>query len=794
VVSARSAGVAGALLIGLGTIEPCGAAWTASRPVADAELSDFIAIQTLGVGPVSISPDGERMLLPLCGYTNVAKPGATPAAECRLIERTRLTKRISTLIKTPGLEETMFSSWSPSGSNLALVAPTQGKGDGTAALSVRLGDGNVHILSEANPRYPAKWLDDQQILFVSPAPEAADTPKTTDDTDGIRIFSSPAKESSNFKRVAASGRLMIANAVTGQVRSISEVIRFDYAGSNYVALSPTRDRLVYGVWTAEPDMNNAVQTKFEVWLLNLKDGKVARIAKDVINLPSGFSASWSPDGRYVAWFSDTLTGTGELDVFDSRTKRLHRHETRESPGIDDPTPDVPWHMNAGGWTVASIWGLGGKPPLWIDNDRIVTAVYRGPIDARPIDKNPHEVWLLSVATNRARRLWGDKGQLILGLVPDFSGTRALQTQGRIVVHVSNERHDESWRLIDLRDGTAQEFGGTKAVTYYGQVGDELPRGSPDGEAIIAAMQSSTQPTDIWSLPLDGKRPAKIFELNLALANKSLGRSTIFEFKGPDGRDYHAGLILPSDYKAGCPVPTIVDVYYMNNRSALMNFFGLLEPRVSNALILSSHGYAVLAPDVNIASEGNRPKEITEYVNAAIDQAVRLGYADPSRLGVTGHSYGGYSTYSVITNSDRFKAAVVRSGFASWIPQYLTLHDNGTNDLQAEGVRGPGGTLWTNRAGYIRNSPLFEFDRVKTPTLIVHGTEDPLSDFNARAAYVALRRLDKPVSLALYQGEEHVQDLWSWNHQMDYGTRMLAWYGKYLGTPSSEPCQGSVTSK
>ena len=78
-----------------------------------------------------------------------------------------------------------------------------------------------------------------------------------------------------------------------------------------------------------------------------------------------------------------------------------------------------------------------------------------------------------------------------------------------------------------------------------------------------------------------------------------------------------------------------------------------------------------------------------------------------------------------------------------------------------------------------NSPLFFFDRITTPVLIVHGTKDYLSDANAKMAFVALQRLGKDAALALYDGEGHSKNEYSVSNQQDYIQREIAWLDRYI---------------
>ena len=92
----------------------------------------------------------------------------------------------------------------------------------------------------------------------------------------------------------------------------------------------------------------------------------------------------------------------------------------------------------------------------------------------------------------------------------------------------------------------------------------------------------------------------------------------------------------------------------------------------------------------------------------------------------------------------------------------------------------GGTPWQFRNRYIENSPIFYLDRVETPLMIVHGSEDKtVAPFLGDEVFVGLRRLGKEIQYARYEGEEHGPDNWSYANQIDLCNRMIAWFDQYL---------------
>jgi dipeptidyl aminopeptidase/acylaminoacyl peptidase len=167
----------------------------------------------------------------------------------------------------------------------------------------------------------------------------------------------------------------------------------------------------------------------------------------------------------------------------------------------------------------------------------------------------------------------------------------------------------------------------------------------------------------------------------------------------------------------------------------------------------------------------------------VDRTIDMGVADPNRIGIIGHSYGGYSTLALIAQSRRFKAAVMRAGFGDLIAAYGELSPDGTNYMVpwAESGQGRmGGSPWEVRERYLENSPIFQLDRVDTPLLIIHGTVDrAVAPFLTDQVFVGLRRLGKRVDYVRYAGEDHWEGQWGRPNQIDYLTRVIDWFDRYL---------------
>ena len=190
-------------------------------------------------------------------------------------------------------------------------------------------------------------------------------------------------------------------------------------------------------------------------------------------------------------------------------------------------------------------------------------------------------------------------------------------------------------------------------------------------------------------------------------------------------------------------------------------------------------------------ETNAPiQELAELVLSGIDAIIDMGIADPNRLGIMGHSYGGYCVNALITQTSRFSAAVSSAPLANLISFYGHLTEEGDSQWihWAEKEQGKmGGSLWEFRDRYIENSPIFFLDKVETPLLLVVGTLDGVPAVpQAGEMFSGLRRLGKKAVLARYEGEGHSQVTnWRYPNVADYWQRVLSWFDAHLSESSEE---------
>lgn len=276
--------------------------------------------------------------------------------------------------------------------------------------------------------------------------------------------------------------------------------------------------------------------------------------------------------------------------------------------------------------------------------------------------------------------------------------------------------------------------------------------------------------------------------NLDLAE---GEFRSIEYRSLDGEKQRGWLLLPSGHDPRKRYPLITYVYLgliMGDTPPSMH--RAASGSSLNTQIASAQGFAVLFPSMPVPWE----KEVLDPmlllpngVLPAVDKVVDLGIADPERIFVMGHSFGGFSTNGLVTQTQRFKAAVSAAGSANLVSYHSAFHPGlryapfphenmfGYYGLETGWYRF-NNPPWRDLGRYLRNSPITYVDRVTTPVLFVHGDMDYVPIEQAEEFFSALYRQGKRAGFARYWGEGHllespanIRDMWS---------RIFAWFDEH----------------
>ncbi|MGZ8845448.1 MAG: S9 family peptidase [Pyrinomonadaceae bacterium] len=253
---------------------------------------------------------------------------------------------------------------------------------------------------------------------------------------------------------------------------------------------------------------------------------------------------------------------------------------------------------------------------------------------------------------------------------------------------------------------------------------------------------------------------------------------LVDYTTAKGDKLQGALHLPANYEKGKTYPMMVNFYEKTSQSA----YQYARPSANgfNTSVYTSNGYAVFNPDITYKLNDPGMSAVWSMV-PAVKAAIATGVVDPKRVGITGHSWGGYQTAFLVTQTDIFAAAIAGAPLTDMISMYGLIYKNSgvTNGeifeaSQGRFTSGP----WDNWEAYTRNSPVAFAKNVKTPLVILHNDKDGAVDFTQGVEYYnTLRRLQKPVVLLEYIGENH--GLAKRANQKDYTVRMKEFFDHFL---------------
>jgi dipeptidyl aminopeptidase/acylaminoacyl peptidase len=301
----------------------------------------------------------------------------------------------------------------------------------------------------------------------------------------------------------------------------------------------------------------------------------------------------------------------------------------------------------------------------------------------------------------------------------------------------------------------------------------------DAEQYIYTRSTATEPNDYYIADASFAKADRLTDQRPQVSSYAWTEgSMLISYTSDKGDKLQAALFLPAGYEKGKSYPTIVNIYEKMSQGA--NQFANPTANGFNRSVYTSNGYAVLLPDITY--KVNDPGMSAVWcVVPALKAAIATGVIDVKKVGLTGHSWGGYQTSFLVTQTDMFAAAVAGAPLTNMVSMYSLIYKNtgGGNGAIFEASQGRfKGGYWDNWDAYYRNSPVFFAKNVKTPLMILHNDRDGAVDFTQGVEYYnTLRRLQKPVIMLQYVGENH--GLRKPSNMRDYSVRMKEYFDHYL---------------
>jgi len=659
-------------------------------------------------------------------------------------------------------------TWSPDGRYLAFISDRDGSGQAKLWIS-ETATGKKRKASDVFVRAIEKiqWLPNNRQILLTALPE-----NLTPAEFAQRLTANALQESPNepedkvpgstavVYRSAPSGAhggakteygawnlesylrdLVLVDVISGKVQPVDQ-------GHRIAAYAPSPDGSYVAVTIPKRfEKPGSQQILFDLVAFPLVAGEPQTLASDVRLGFDGSSFSWAPDSSQLIYQTGGMEAGGDCYLV-----RLKGGEPKNITNLRAGPNQVAYHP---------LWDQEGRHVYFLHQDAVWKASPDGET-AIPLSKIPQHRLIELVAKE--------------GFVFSPDGHRGL-----LVLTYDDRLRQSGFFEMDLETGKSVELL-QKSQWYFAYGRRHNVSVSPDGKLVAFFLQDAQHAQELWLAAPNLHNARRLTHINPQLDKYQMGAARLIEWRSLDGEQLHGALLLPPSYTEGKSYPLIVCVYGGASLSDDLLQFGLGSCGGVNMQLFATRGYVVLLPDAP-QRLGTPMADLAKTVLPGVDKVVEMGIADPRRLGVMGHSYGGYSALSLMVQTTRFKAGVMSDGYGDIMAHYGEMGKDGSTYAVAIAEQGQelmGGTPWQFRERYIENSPVFYLDRVETPLLIVHGAEDTaVHAFLADEVFVGLRRLGKEVTYAKYEKESHSPLNWSYANQLDFCNRVISWFEGHL---------------
>ena len=273
---------------------------------------------------------------------------------------------------------------------------------------------------------------------------------------------------------------------------------------------------------------------------------------------------------------------------------------------------------------------------------------------------------------------------------------------------------------------------------------------------------------------------QVTETNTFQKDYAWGRSTLVSYRNRDGETLQGALFYPADYDPDKSYPMITYIYEIRSPSA-RNYVVPTREHPYNTTTFTQEGYFVFQPDIRYRPRDPGNSAVDALV-PAVQKVTEEVPVDANRVGLVGHSWGGYQTTFTVTQTDIFRTAVAGAPLTNMVSMYNSIYwrSGGTDARIFEISQGRMEVPpWEDMDAYVANSPLHHIESLNTPFLMAFGTDDGAVEFNQGVEfYNAARRAGKQMAFLVYDDENHglsKQD----KNTVDYRNRVLEWFDHYL---------------
>lgn len=493
----------------------------------------------------------------------------------------------------------------------------------------------------------------------------------------------------------------------------------------------------------------------DVYLINARTGKRKLALERLRSQPQ-----MSPDGKFIVWW-DTESrnwfsmSTGSDDSKNNLTESI-KHPLFDE--LHDTPSDPPPHGIAG----------------WTEDDR------------RMLVYDRYDIWELDPSGDKppvcATNSVGRDSEIRFRFRQLDREARSIDPTKPMVLTAFNEDNKESgfyWLHLSKSKPEADDDSNLEPIVMLPEQVAGLQK-AQDSDRVIFTRSTFRRFPDIWKSNLEFETVERMSEANPHQDEYSWGTVELTSWTATDGQEIDGMIYKPDGFDPEKKYPLMVYFYERNSDNLHRHWAPAAGRSIINFSFYVSRGYVVFVPDIPYTTGEPGPSAVNAVL-PGVKHVVDMGFIDEKRIGTQGHSWGGYQTAYLVTQTDMFACAESGAPVSNMTSAYGGIRwSSGLSRMfQYERTQSRiGDTLWNARDKYIANSPLFFVDKINTPLLILHNDEDgAVPWYQGIEMFVAMRRLEKPAWLLNYNGNPHW--VMGRENRLDFAKRMQQFFDHYL---------------
>ena len=482
------------------------------------------------------------------------------------------------------------------------------------------------------------------------------------------------------------------------------------------------------------------------YLVNLSNGK-----RELIHEAVKFSSSLSPDGKFVSWFDAEEKHWFAMSVKDRKPVKI-------SEGIEFPlynelhdTPSLPRSYGSVGW---------------LNDDKAILIYDR--FDIWQLDPTGKED-PICVTAGKGR----ESNTRYRYVRLDFE-QRSIDPQQPMMLSVFNFDNKSSGFSTIAKAGEDIE----QLIQLDESVG-RLNKAKYADNVLFTRSTFQKYP-DVWHSTTSFKKISRISRANPQQSDYVWGTAELVKWNSKTGEELDGLLYKPENFDPDKKYPLMV-YFYERNSDNLHSYYTPSAGRsIINFSFYVSRGYVIFVPDIPYRT-GEPGPSAADAILPGVQSIVDKGFVDEEKIGLQGHSWGGYQIAYLVTVTDMFACAESGAPVSNMTSAYggIRWGTGMSRMFQYERTQSRiGETLWEARDKYIANSPVFFADKINTPLLILHNDKDTAVPwYQGIELFVAMRRLSKPCWMLNYNEDPHW--VMSDENRMDFAKRMQQFFDHYM---------------